>query len=66
MAETYQKVGDKLEIRNNHTTYVTELQLLQEKQRLQEDKVRYEQDVIRIETAIDELDNKLEVIHEEE
>lgn len=64
MAETYVKVDDKLEVTTNHTTLVTELQLLEEKQRLQEEKTQEERRVIEIEAAIDELDNKLEVINE--
>ena len=64
MAETYKKVGDSLHITTNCTRVVTELELLEQKQRLQQDKVRYETDVVRIETQIDELDNKLEVINE--
>ena len=66
MAETYRKVGDDLEVTTNCTRIVTELQLLEQKQRLQQDKIHAEANVTRIEAAIDELDNKLEVIHGEE
>lgn len=63
MAETYRKVGDKLEITTNHTRIVTELELLEQKQRLQQNKIHIEADIIRIKAQIDELDNKLEVIN---
>lgn len=63
MSETYIKVGDKLEIRTNGTRLVTELHLLEEKQRLHEEKEHLEQGVIRITAQIDELDNKLKVIN---
>ena len=66
MAETYKKVGDNLEVTVTNVREITELELLEQKQRLVQDKKRAEEDIVRIQTQIDEIDAKLVVVNEKE
>jgi hypothetical protein len=61
MAETYKKKGEDLELTTTRT--ITELQLLEHKERAKEDKVRAEADVVKAQARIDELDAKLTVLN---
>lgn len=63
MTQTYKKVGNKLEVTDTRIREVTEFELLEEKQRLEQDKVHAEREVVGIQDRIDELDDKLEVIN---
>lgn len=63
MTQTYKKVGDKLEVTDTNIKEVTELELLEQKERLEQDKVRAEQEVVKVQSQIDELDAKLVVIN---
>ena len=64
MDESYTKVGDMLEVTTNHTILVSELQLLEEKQRLLDDKAHKKKELIKLEAEIEELNNKLDIINE--
>lgn len=66
MAETYKKIGDKLEVTVTNVREVSELELLEQKQRLEQNKKRAEEDVARTQVQIDEIDAKLVVVNEKE
>lgn len=63
MSEIYKKVGDDLEVTVTSKRIVTELELLEQKQRLVNDKSQAEEDAVKIQGRIDEVDAKLVVVN---
>ena len=63
MAQTYEKVNDKLRVTTTNESDFTELELLEEKQRLERELPRAEKEVERVQAEIDEVNAKLVVIN---